>query len=274
MPNVMRHCTEKEVINLFYNDALDISSDIWKEILLDRSITYEKDLVILKLIYESENHELRASEIALYMGLSHHGPVNLQISRFSKRVIQKTKVQPPLRKDGSPRWWHVPFLGYEEGNRFPWIMRPQLVIGYEKAFGETEQTILYQDEIESESTELVEGAITRISVNRYERNRKAKNECIKYYGSSCYVCGFNFGVQYGPIGEGKIHVHHLIPLSEIKKEYVIDPIKDLRPVCPNCHLIIHSKKEPFSIDEVKEMLRGEQQRITQHCRFGPREVNL
>jgi len=59
------------------------STDMWKDILLDRSITYEKDLVILKLIYESKNHELRASEIAHYMGLSHHGPVNLQISRFS-----------------------------------------------------------------------------------------------------------------------------------------------------------------------------------------------
>lgn len=45
-------------------------------------------------------------------------------------------------------------------------------------------------------------------------------------------------------------------LAEIQREYVIDPIRDLRPVCPNCHLIIHSKKEPFTIQEVIEMLRG------------------
>ena len=151
-------------------------------------------------------------------------------------------------------------------------MRPQLVIDMKRHLVKPSK-LLYQMRL-NQKVQTCRRSNYSISVNRYERNRKAKNECIKYYGSSCYVCGFNFGVQYGPIGEGKIHVHHLIPLSEIKKEYVIDPIKDLRPVCPNCHLIIHSKKEPFSIDEVKEMLRGEQQRITQHCRFGPREVNL
>ena len=244
------------VRNLFYNDALDISSEIWKELLLDRDITLKNDLEVIKLIYESENHELRASEIARHMGLSHHGPINLQVSRFSKRVIRITKAQPPLRKDGSPRWWHVPFLGYEGGNGFPWIMRPQLASGYEKAFSEADQTPLYQDETELNSLELVEGAIARITVNRYERSRNAKNKCINHHGSACCICGFEFGAKYGPIGEGRIHVHHLVPLSEIKEEYVIDPIKDLRPVCPNCHLIIHSKKEPFTIYEVKEMLSG------------------
>jgi 5-methylcytosine-specific restriction protein A len=38
-------------------------------------------------------------------------------------------------------------------------------------------------------------------------------------------------------------------------EYEVDPIRDLRPVCPNCHLIIHSKKVPFTVEEVKNMLR-------------------
>jgi 5-methylcytosine-specific restriction protein A len=244
------------VIYLFYNDALDISSETWMKLLLDRNITLANDLEVIKLVYGSENHELRASEIAEYMSLTHHGPINLQVSRFSKRVIQKTGVQPPLRKNGTPRWWHVPFLGYEEGNRFPWIMRPQLVIGYEKAFGESDEALLYQEELERESAELTEGAMVRISVNRYERNRKAKNKCIEHYGSSCCICGFDFGKRYGPIGDGRIHVHHLVPLTNIQKEYVIDPIKDLRPVCPNCHLIIHSKKEPFTIEELKEMLRG------------------
>ena len=30
--------------NLFYNDVLDMSSETWKELLLDRNITLEKDL--------------------------------------------------------------------------------------------------------------------------------------------------------------------------------------------------------------------------------------
>lgn len=242
--------------NLFYNDQLDINSETWRELLLDRGITKENDLSVLKLIYESGNHELRASEIAAILGLPHHGPINSQISRFSKRVIQKTGVKPPLRKNGTPRWWHVPFLGYEKGNKFPWIMRPQLVSGYEKAFGESDEGLFYDEVPESEIEELIEGAVAKKTVNQYERNKKAKNRCVEYYGGICCICGFDFGKQYGPIGEGRIHVHHLVPLAKIQKEYVIDPIKDLRPVCPNCHLIIHSKQEPFTIEEMKEMFRG------------------
>ncbi|MGI6487845.1 MAG: HNH endonuclease [Syntrophothermaceae bacterium] len=77
---------------------------------------------------------------------------------------------------------------------------------------------------------------------------------MAHYGSRCVVCGFDFEKIYGPIGKDKIHIHHLIPLSEIQKEYEVDPIRDLRPVCPNCHLIIHSKREPFTIEEVRKMI--------------------
>jgi hypothetical protein len=52
----------------------------------------------------------------------------------------------------------------------------------------------------------------------------------------------------------KIHVHHLVPLSGKQQGYEVDPVRDLRPVCPNCHLIIHSKKEPFTIKEAREMV--------------------
>lgn len=45
-----------------------------------------------------------------------------------------------------------------------------------------------------------------------------------------------------------------IPISEIGTEYEIDPIKDLRPVCPNCHAVIHLREPAFSIEEVKAML--------------------
>lgn len=68
------------------------------------------------------------------------------------------------------------------------------------------------------------------------------------------MCGLNLEAIYGVAGREKIHVHHLIPLYFKQEEYIIDPIKDLRPVCPNCHYIIHSKKEPYSIQEVKDML--------------------
>jgi hypothetical protein len=64
-----------------------------------------------------------------------------------------------------------------------------------------------------------EGLTKQISVNVYERNPSARRKCIEKYGTSCYVCSFQFEKVYGRIGEGFIHVHHLKSLSEIGQEY-------------------------------------------------------
>jgi predicted HNH restriction endonuclease len=98
-----------------------------------------------------------------------------------------------------------------------------------------------------------EGATKRISVNIYERNSKAKKACIAHYGWDCVVCGFNFEAVYGNEGAHFIHAHHIKPLSEVGEEYRIDPINDLRPICPNCHAMIH-RKRARSIDELKAVL--------------------
>ena len=101
----------------------------------------------------------------------------------------------------------------------------------------------------------VEGAIKSVITDRYERNPKARARCILAHGVSCKICGFNFGSTYGEEFAGKIEVHHKKPLHEIGKSYVVDPVKDMIPVCPNCHMIIHSKKEGvYTENEVKAML--------------------
>ena len=45
---------------------------------------------------------------------------------------------------------------------------------------------------------------------------------------------------------------HIVPLSEIGEEYVVDPIRDLVPVCPNCHMALHSKKDGvYTVEELR-----------------------
>lgn len=106
------------------------------------------------------------------------------------------------------------------------------------------------------STELFrEGAVSRVLVNAYERDSKARDKCIKHYGTSCSVCSFNFGNKFGALGEGFIHVHHLKPISEIGQEYKINPIEDMRPVCPNCHAMIHRQNPLLSIEEIQSLLQ-------------------
>ncbi|HEC75089.1 MAG TPA: HNH endonuclease [Methylophaga aminisulfidivorans] len=102
--------------------------------------------------------------------------------------------------------------------------------------------------------EYVEGASKTVSVNTYERSADARAKCIAHHGYSCAVCGFNFEQVYGAIGEKYIHVHHIIPLAEIRKEYVLNPIKDLVPVCANCHGIIHRTRPALTVEQLKEHL--------------------
>lgn len=109
------------------------------------------------------------------------------------------------------------------------------------------------EEIE-DPEEYTEGTSKTVSVNVYERDSRARKKCIEHHGYKCAVCTFSFEDTYGSIGENFIHVHHIIPLSEVKKEYKPDPIKDLIPVCANCHAIIHKTRPALTIEQLKEHL--------------------
>lgn len=106
------------------------------------------------------------------------------------------------------------------------------------------------------SEALIEGATTQVLVNRYERNAAARAKCIAFYGAECAVCGFNFESRYGELGKGYIHVHHIVPLAQIRGEYEVDPIRDLLPVCANCHAMIHSTRPERTIEQMKLLLQG------------------
>lgn len=114
---------------------------------------------------------------------------------------------------------------------------------------------LLPEEVESPD-QFIEGASKVIAVNTYERNADARAKCINHHGYKCVVCEFDFSAFYGSIGEKYIHVHHVVPLSEIRQEYILDPIKDLIPVCPNCHAIIHRTQPTITIEQLKRHLKS------------------
>jgi len=114
---------------------------------------------------------------------------------------------------------------------------------------------VFPDEVSEDET-LVEGKTRQVRVNVYERNPVARQQCIEHYGCSCYVCGFYFEKAYGQLGKSFIHVHHLREISSVGSEYSVDPIEDLRPVCPNCHAMIHRKKPAYSVEEIKTHLKN------------------
>ena len=112
---------------------------------------------------------------------------------------------------------------------------------------------VFPDEV-SEDEALREGKTRQVNVNIYERNPIARQQCIEHYGCECFVCGFDFEKTYGQLGKSFIHVHHMREISSVGSEYSVNPIEDLRPVCPNCHAMIHRKRPAYSIEEVKKRL--------------------
>lgn len=80
----------------------------------------------------------------------------------------------------------------------------------------------------------------------YERNPENRRICIEHYKYNdcdkrikCQLCGFDFEAVYGDLGRDFIEVHHIIPLSETRREIRVNPIKHLIPVCSNCHRMLH-----------------------------------
>ena len=102
----------------------------------------------------------------------------------------------------------------------------------------------------------LEGTRRTKLITSCERNPEARSKCIEYYGAKCMVCGMSFEERYGEIGDGFIHVHHLVQMAEINEEYEVDPIKDLRPLCPNCHAMVHKRLPQYTIEELIQIMNA------------------
>ncbi len=117
----------------------------------------------------------------------------------------------------------------------------------------SERERLYPDELDP-GQKYAEGTKKQIRVNAYERSPKARAACLKHHGYNCVVCGTNFESRYGPLGKQFIHVHHLKPLALTDGQYKLDAVADLRPVCPNCHAMLHRGTDVLSIEELRTKL--------------------
>jgi len=243
---------------LKYHEDLGISKANWQFILNNTAVATDQVLEVLNTLLQSPGYKLSASNVAKALNIENYQSVVNTMVNFSKKTAIKLKLNKlPIREDGTTRWWNIPFTGIEhEDGKFPWILRPELADALVEKFGSSCDMVLPDEEIIVTNT-MPEGATKQVLVNQFERNPHARRACLRQYGYKCIICDFDFEKTYGIAGKQKIHVHHIVPLSSLKKEYSVDPIKDLRPVCPNCHFIIHSKQgDPYSIEEVKSMIEG------------------
>jgi len=131
-----------------------------------------------------------------------------------------------------------------------------LVAEWRKRLEQSIESFVSPEELAS-SGSFIEGATKTVVVDRYERNPRARRACIARFGPVCAVCAFDFAARYGPVGVGFIHVHHLREIASVGGAYDVDPEKDLRPVCPNCHAMLHRRSPAYAIEELQAMLRDD-----------------
>ena len=114
--------------------------------------------------------------------------------------------------------------------------------------------------LDESNSDIVEGALQRVSSDAYERSRKARELCIKTHGASCAICGFDFKKAYGLDFAGMIQVHHIVPLHQTGSKHKVDPVSDLIPVCANCHMAIHKSKDRALLpEELKKLIQRAQE---------------
>lgn len=130
------------------------------------------------------------------------------------------------------------------------------VINTSQASGE--KIIVYDENIL-----ITEGKKKTITSQVYERSRLLRDKAIEYYSQDgkiiCQACGFDFYETYGEIGKGFIEIHHQKPIYQYEgtdiTKFVNDAVKDLSPLCSNCHRMIHRKRgQTLSVQELKDII--------------------
>jgi len=209
----------------------------------------DRQVQMLRLHYHAAERTVTAKELADLVGYTSYSVVNAQYGRLARLVGEQLDYNPEPERLGT-------LVRFEKRHDvWNWLMRPEVAEALERLGWVEDAAFLLPEEIAATTAPLTEGAVSRVAVNAYERNPEARRRCIKAHGTECCICGFSFGVVYGEVAEGYIHVHHLRPLSEVEGEYLVDPGADLRPVCPNCHAVIHRRIPAFSIEEMRAFLK-------------------
>jgi len=207
---------------------------------------------MLQAHYHAPDRTLTATQMAKAVGYPSFGSANLHYGKLG-RIIGEALGWTPLPD---------PIVGvlaeFEKPKReWNWIMRSTVALALEQLGWVQDEQPTIPEEVDM-TTPLYEGAVRRIVINAYERSSVAREKCILHYGCRCRACGLDLAEKYGKIAQGLIHVHHLRQLAEVDAEYQVDPVQDLRPVCPTCHAVIHSRTPALMVEEVTAMIEEAQ----------------
>ena len=235
------------------NEMIEKSYNVGKDF-FNKKITLKEGVELLTEIGMNENSAVDYiyNYSNLIQGKLFTRTANIYGTEYYLRKIYEENGQTGLQNALLSLSQHIDY--YEEKSGTSVNKRKEIYYDFLKLIDNKPEQTIYADEVD-ENIEYAEGKTKKVLVNNYERNPIARKKCIEHFGVTCQVCTFDFEKKYGEIGKEFIHVHHKIDISTVGKEYSVDPISDLIPVCPNCHSMLHKKKPAYTIEELKEIMK-------------------
>ena len=235
----------------------------------------ESELVIpaLKLLAESSNGLNTSQLISGLEDLLHPSGDDLTIlegrrdTKFSQKVRNLTSHNTlvnrgyAVRADGRNQPYRITHEGRVAYLRHQEALRSSSEYSLEDAedvlrnIAEDKEIVVIDDVV------IREGQLgTRTSEYRV-RSQRLRDAAVDYYSDSgripCHACEFDFSSAYDVIGQGYVQIHHLIPVSFLSGEPLDleEALANVRPLCANCHQMVHTKRPPLPIEEIKSRLR-------------------
>lgn len=154
---------------------------------------------------------------------------------------------------------HISECDYIYNNNFLYEENVGVVKKIHNASLERRQLITYD-----ENDSIIEGKTVETVNKSKKRSAMLRKIAIEHYKDKeghikCCVCGFDFWECYGDLGRLFIQIHHEHPICEYDDEgtpqSLLEAIKNVKPVCANCHCMLHrSKNKCLSIDELKKIV--------------------
>jgi 5-methylcytosine-specific restriction protein A len=199
---------------------------------------------------EKSDHRFLHKELAARLGVP-QVTLNGEFGKLAHRVYTMLG-RPPVDQQEPSQWCSelVEFKWSADG--WIWIAQERFIDALERIF---------MDEVETgniHTETFFEGRRTQREITVFERSRSAREACLKEFGRRCFICKFDFGKTYGSRFATKIHVHHLEPVASRRTMHELDAKRDLRPVCPNCHYVLHLKDPPYTVTQVQHFFRNSQ----------------
>ena len=150
-------------------------------------------------------------------------------------------------------------IAYLFSNKFDSDEVADVVDAIEKTVGRKRKVYVYrEDDMVLEGSTSVKETLIR------KRSHRLRSAAIDHYRKSngkiyCEVCGFCFEDVYGEIGKGFVEIHHTKPVYQYSDDgfesYLTEAIKRVKPLCANCHRMIHyNVKRPLSLEELKKIV--------------------